>query len=70
MSRGSRKHTFLPEGTEVITDELRVAIVDGYLDETLVRVRYHSPPWPFPEIDIKDRCHLTPVELQYEEAPF
>lgn len=65
-----RKTGYLIAGTEVITDELRVATVDWHYNDSKVVIRYHSPPWPFPEIDVKTRCQLTEVALQLEDAPF
>lgn len=59
---------FLYQGTEVITDEFRIAHVDAYHSEGYVTVRYHSPPWPFPEWDTKTRKQLTVVKPDYEEA--
>ena len=59
---------YLPMGVEVVTDELRVAVVDAYHTETRIAIRYHNPLWPFPEWDIKTRCQLTPVPIQYEDA--
>lgn len=66
----SIKNDYLHTGTEVITDEFRVAIVDTQWSNDRVIVRYHSPPWPFPEWDTKTRRQLTRVPIQYEEAPF
>jgi hypothetical protein len=65
-----RDKSFLHEGTEVVTDDLRIAIVDRHTSDSRVAIRYHYPPWPFPEWDFKSRCQLTRVPIQYEEAPF
>ena len=65
-----RDKSFLHMGTEVVTNELRVAIVDTHTSNSNISIRYHSPPWPFPEWDIKSRCQLTRVPIQYEDAPY
>lgn len=57
-------------GTEVITDEYRIAVVDTHWSNDRVVLRYHSPPWPFPEWDEKPRGRLTEIPVQYEDAPF
>ena len=65
-----KKLSFLYSGTEVITDELRIGVVDMHHSDSNVVIRYHSPPWPFPEWDRKKRSDLTPIEFEVEEAPF
>lgn len=65
-----KKLTFLYQGTEVITDDLRVAVVDTHHTNERVTVRYHYDGWPFPEWGEKKRCQLTETAIEYEEAPF
>jgi len=65
-----RDKSFLHEGTEVVTDELRIAIVDTQWSNNHIKIRYHYQHWPFPEWDVKSRCQLTRVPIQYDEAPF
>lgn len=50
----------------MITNDLRVAIVDAHWSKDKVEIRYHSSPWPFPEWDVKTRRQLTEVKVQYE----
>lgn len=64
MSKGK----FLFSGTEVITDDLRVAFVETYHSPQRVDVRYHNKLWPFPEWDMKLRSQLTPVVFDEPEA--
>jgi hypothetical protein len=66
----SRKLSYLPMGTEVITKDLRIAIVDAHSSNDRVHVRYNIDNWPFPEWDVLSRCQLTEVPIQYEDAPF
>lgn len=63
---------FILSGTEVITEDLRVGIVDRYDSEDVVVVRFHSPPWPFAEFERYKRCQLTIPDVLYgiEPAPF
>ena len=61
---------FLYQGSEVVTDDLRIAYVESYRDESNVTIRYHSPPWPFPQWETKTRKQLTSTDFVYEDAPF
>lgn len=63
-----KKLSFLFVGTEVVTNDLRIAVVDMHHSNERVVIRYHNPLWPFPEWDEKRRAELTPVEIEYEEA--
>lgn len=65
-----KKLSFLYSGTEVVTDEYRIAVVDMHHSNDNVAIRYHNPLWPFPEWDKKTRKQLTPVEYEIEEALF
>lgn len=65
-----RKLSYLPMGTEVITKDLRIAVVDAHYSNERVHVRYHYDNWPFPEWDVLPRCQLTEIPVQYEDAPF
>lgn len=65
---GKKKLSFLYSGTEVVTDELRIAFVEIHNANNTVAIRYHNPLWPFPEWDTKRRDQLTPVPFEYEEA--
>jgi len=65
-----QKLGFLYQGTEVVTDDMRIAVVDMHYSNDNVAVRYHNPLWPFPEWDSKTRKQLTPVEREFEEALF
>jgi len=67
---GKKKLTFLYSGTEVVTNDLRIAFVDMHHNNDRVAIRYHNPLWPFPEWDTKRRVELTPVQYEIEEAPF
>lgn len=67
---GKKKLGFLFAGTEVVTEDLRIAVVDMHWSDDNVVVRYHYANWPFPEIDVKSRKQLTQVQQQYEEALF
>jgi hypothetical protein len=67
---GKKKLSFLYTGTEVVTDEFRIGVVDMHHSNENVAIRYHNPLWPFPEWDNKTRTQLTPVEQQFEEALF
>ena len=62
------KSQFLFSGTEVVTIDKRIAFVDQYLSAEQVVIRYHNPPWPFPEWDTKTRKQLKPVEHTPPEA--
>jgi uncharacterized protein YqiB (DUF1249 family) len=55
-------------GTEVITDDLRIAVVERQRYDKSVIIRYHTPPWPFPEMDVKMANQLTRVKFDFEEA--
>jgi hypothetical protein len=68
MAKNSKQYLHI--GTEVITNDFRVAIVDTQWTEDRVTIRYHTPLWPFPEWDIKTRRQLTEVPVQYDDAPF
>lgn len=65
-----RKLGFLYQGTEVVTDDMRIAVVDMHYSNDNVAIRYHNPLWPFPEWDNKTRKQLTPLEHEFEEALF
>lgn len=65
-----RKLGFLYCGTEVVTDDMRIAVVDTHHSGDNVVIRYHNPLWPFPEWDSKTRKQLTPIEREFEEALF
>jgi hypothetical protein len=65
-----KKNQYLYEGTEVVTDDLRIGFVDKMYSPDRVIVRFHSPPWPFPEMAIKQRCQLKEVPIEYEDAMF
>lgn len=67
MMKRSAK-SFLFEGTEVIDDEFRVAHVDQHYNSGKVILRYHSPPWPFAEIGIKQRCQVHEIPVEYPDA--
>ena len=67
---GKKKLSFLFCGTEVVTDEFRIAHVDTHHSNARVAIRYHNPLWPFPEWDEKRRDQLVPLEQEYEEALF
>ena len=64
------KTKFLFSGTEVVTDDLRIAFVDTFHSPERVDIRYHNPRWPFPEWDVKSRKQLKVVELPVDDAPF
>jgi hypothetical protein len=68
MARTKREYFFA--GYEVITDDLRVGIVDHQLPNYDVVVRFHTPPWPFAEIAIKKPNQLKRVSVfaELEEA--
>ena len=66
----SKNNSFLRSGTEVVTDDLRIGFVEQMYSADRVMIRFHTPPWPFPEIDIKKRCQLHEIPIEYEEAPF
>lgn len=65
---GKKKLSFLYCGTEVVTNDLRIAVVDAHHSNERVVIRYHNPLWPFPEWDEKRRIDLVPVQIEYEEA--
>ena len=65
-----KKNQYLYEGTEVVTDDLRIGFVDKMHSPDRVVVRFHSPPWPFPEMVVKQRCQLKEVPIEYEDAMF
>jgi len=54
----------------VVTDDLRIGFVDKMHSPDRVVVRFHSAPWPFPEIVVKQRCQLIKVPIEYDEAMF
>lgn len=59
---------FLYSGTEVVTNDLRIAFVEQFNHDNTVTIRYHNPLWPFPEWDVKSRKQLTPVEAADDPA--
>jgi hypothetical protein len=65
-----KKNQYLYEGTEVVTDDLRIGFVDKMHSPDRVVVRFHSAPWPFAEIVVKQRCQLKEVPIEYEDAMF
>lgn len=65
-----KKKEYLFEGTEVVTDDLRIGYVDKMYSPDRIIVRFHSPPWPFPEMVTKKRCQLHKIPIEYPEAPF
>ncbi len=65
-----RKLSFLHCGTEVITDDHRIAVVDTHWSDSHVAIRYHYDKWPFPEWDRKARSQLTAIPVEYPDAPF
>lgn len=69
MARTKREYFYA--GYEVITEDLRIGIVDHQLPNFDVVVRFHTPPWPFAEIVVKRPSELKKVSLfdQAEEAP-
>lgn len=69
MKRKSNS-TFLHRNQRVQTDDGQQAFVIEYVGPSDVAIRYEDPFWPFPRFDVKQRCQLTPVEIEYEEAPF
>lgn len=65
-----KKNQYLYEGTEVVTDDLRIGFVDKMHSPDRVVVRFHSAPWPFAELAIKQRKQLHEVPIEFEDAPF
>lgn len=65
-----KKKSFLWCGTEVITDDKRIAVVDTHWSDSHVAIRYHYDGWPFPEWDRKSRSQLTEIPIEYPDAPF
>jgi hypothetical protein len=69
MVRYSKSKTnYLHPGTEVLTDEGRIGVVDTHWSNNHVALRYHEKNWPFPQWDTKTRRQLTPVVVEYEDA--
>lgn len=66
----AKKNSYLFEGTEVVTEDLRVGFVDKMYSADRVVVRFHTPPWPFPEMFEYQRCQLREVPIQYPDATF
>lgn len=64
------KAKFLHSGTEVITNDRRIGIVEQFQSEQRIIIRYHNRVWPFPEWDVKSRRQLTIVDPVYDAAPF
>lgn len=66
----AKKQKYFFAGYEVITNDLRIGIVDHQLPNYDVVVRFHTPPWPFAEILVKKPSELTPVSMfaNMEEA--
>lgn len=66
----SKKQKYFFAGYEVITDDLRIGIVDHQLPNFDVVVRFHTPPWPFAEIAVKKPSELKQVSMftQMEDA--
>ncbi len=64
----AKKKNFFYEGTEVVTDDYRIGIVDCHHNDDCIVLRYHNPLWPFAEIGIKTRSQLTEIAVEYPEA--
>ena len=62
------KSKFIYSGTEVVTDDLRVAFVEQFESVERIVIRYHNRAWPFPEWDVKTRKQLTVAELHYDDS--
>ena len=70
MARIRNANSYLREGTEVVTDDLRVGHIFSYNSLNTYNVRFHTPPWPFGEIKTYKRCQLREVVVELEAAPF
>ena len=64
---GRKVHLYC--GQEAMTDNGHKVFIDSY-NEHIVWVRHVEEGWPFPHWDFKTRKQLTPVPVEYEEAPF
>ena len=63
-----RKTSYLHPGTEVVTDDFRIGIVDSHHNNDCIVLRHHNPLWPFAEIGIKTRSQLKEIPVEYPEA--
>lgn len=68
MARASK--SYLREGTEVVTEDLRIGHIMKTDSLEVYPVRFHTPPWPFGEIKLYKRCQLREVVVELEAAPF